>query len=61
MQKPGTVVPLGRGVLRDSGKLPKLAGQSSYSLKIDFQVLDTAEEMQALEKEAAALREGKGK
>jgi hypothetical protein len=55
------VVPLGRGVLREQGKLPMLAGQASYSLKIDFQVLDTAEELQALEKEAAALREGKGK
>ena len=59
--EPGNVTPLGRGVLRERGALPMLAGQSSYSLKIDFQVLDTAEELQALEKEAAALREGKGK
>ncbi len=52
--EPGNVVPLGRGVLRERGQLPMLAGQSSYSLKIDFQVLDTVEEMQALEKEAGA-------
>jgi len=59
--EPGTIVPLGRGALRERGELPTLAGQSSYSLKIDFQVLDTMEEMQALEREAAALREGKAK
>jgi len=57
--EPGNVTPLGRGVLRERGALPMLAGQSSYSLTIDFQVLDPAEELQALEKEAAALREGK--
>jgi hypothetical protein len=58
--EPGNVTPLGRGVLRERGQLPMLAGQSSYSLTIDFQVLDSAEELKALEKEAAALREGKG-
>jgi hypothetical protein len=56
--EPGTVTPLGRGVLRERGELPLLAGQASYSLRIDFQVLDTAAELEALEKEAAALREG---
>ncbi len=55
--EPGTVTPLGRGVLRERGELPMLAGQASYSLGIDFQVLDTAAELQALEQEAAALRE----
>jgi hypothetical protein len=54
--EPGTVGPLGRGTLRERGELPMLAGQSSYSLKIEFQVLDTAEELKALEKEAAGLR-----
>jgi hypothetical protein len=53
--EPGNVTPLGRGVLRERGELPLLAGQSSYSLSIDFQVLDTPREMQALEREAAAL------
>jgi hypothetical protein len=57
--EPGNVTPLGRGVLRERGELPMLAGQSSYSLQLDFQVLDTAEEMQALEREAEALRGGK--
>ena len=32
-----------------------LAGQQTYSVTIDFEVLDTAEEIAALEKEAAAL------
>jgi hypothetical protein len=54
--EPGTMVPLGRGVLRERGQLPMLAGQSRYSLKIDFQVLDTSEEMEALEREADALQ-----
>jgi hypothetical protein len=53
--EPGNVTPLGRGVLRERGELPMLAGQSSYTTKIDFQVLDTPEEMQALEREAEAL------
>ena len=53
--EPGNVTPVGRGVLRERGELPMLAGQSSYDLKIDFQVLDTLEEMQALEREAGAL------
>jgi hypothetical protein len=53
--EPGTVTPLGRGVLRDQGKLPMLAGQQTYSVTIDVEVLDTAEEIAALEREAAAL------
>jgi hypothetical protein len=59
--EPGNVRPLGRGVLRERGELPTLAGQSSYALRIDFQVLDTAAELQALEREAGALRTGQGK
>jgi hypothetical protein len=54
--EPGTMVPLGRGPLRERGQLPMLAGQSSYSVRIDFQVLDSPAEMQALEREAGALR-----
>jgi hypothetical protein len=56
--EPGTMVPLGRGPLRERGQLPMLAGQSSYSVRIDFQVLDSPAEMQALEREAADLRGG---
>jgi hypothetical protein len=57
--EPGTMVPLGRGVLRERGQLPMLAGQSRYTLRIEFQVLDTMAELEALEREADALRGGK--
>jgi hypothetical protein len=53
--EPGTVTPLGRGVLRERGMLPMLAAQQTYSVTIDFEVLDTAEQIASLEKEAAAL------
>lgn len=53
--EPGTIPPIGRGVLRERGELPVLAGQQTYSVTIDFEVLETAEEIAALEKEAAAL------
>lgn len=54
--EPGNVKPLGRGVLREQGSLPALAGQQTYSVSIDFEVLDTSEEIAALEREAAALK-----
>jgi hypothetical protein len=54
--EPGNVAPLGRGVLRERGELPLLAGQAAYHVTIDFEVLDTAEEIAALEQEAARLR-----
>lgn len=53
--EPGNVSPMGRGVLRERGELPMLAGQQTYSVTVDFEVLDTAEEIAALEKEAAKL------
>jgi hypothetical protein len=53
--EPGTVTPAGRGVLREQGELPMLAGQHAYSVTIDFEVLDDAEEIAALDGEAAAL------
>jgi hypothetical protein len=54
--EPGTMVPLGRGPLRERGQLPMLAGQASYSVRIDFEVLDSPLQMQALEREAAELK-----
>jgi hypothetical protein len=53
--EPGTIPPMGRGVLREQGTLPLIAGQATYSVTIDFEVLDTAEEINALEREAASL------
>jgi hypothetical protein len=53
--EPGTVGPQGRGVLREQGTLPMLAGQQTYSVTIDVEVLDSGEEIAALEREAAQL------
>lgn len=51
--EPGTVTPIGRGPLREKGALPLLAGQESSTVTIDFEVLDSAREIEAIEKEAA--------
>jgi hypothetical protein len=53
--EPGNVSPMGRGVLRERGELPTIAGQQTYSVTVDFEVLETADEIAALEKEAAKL------
>ena len=51
--EPGTVQPIGRGPLREKGMLPLLGGQESRSITIDFEVLDSAAELDAIEAEAA--------
>lgn len=53
--EPGTVTPLGRGPLRAGGALPLLAGQASYAVTIDFEVLDSRGGIEAVEQEAARL------
>jgi hypothetical protein len=53
--EPGNVTPVGRGILREKGTLPMLAGQETYSVTIDFEVLDTTEQIAELEREAATL------
>jgi hypothetical protein len=50
--EPGTVQPLGRGVLRERGELPMLEGQESYPITIAFDVVDSLEEMDAVREEA---------
>jgi len=50
--EPGTAEPLGRGVLRESNKLPLIDGQRTHEVVIDFQVLRTKEELDAVEREA---------
>jgi hypothetical protein len=50
--EPGTAEPLGRGVLRESNKLPLIDGQHTHEVVIDFQVLRTKEELDAVEREA---------
>ncbi|UCF97542.1 MAG: aldose 1-epimerase family protein [Spirochaetaceae bacterium] len=53
--EPGTVTPVGRGPLREAGKLPMLAGQTEYRIRIRFEVLASAAEMERIEKEAEGL------
>jgi hypothetical protein len=54
--EPGTITPIGRGVLRQQGSLPMLEGQTSCDITIDFEVLDSLSEIEAMEKEAKKLQ-----
>ena len=53
--EPGTAVPLGRGKLREMDKLPLINGQETKTITIEFEVLETAEEMTSVEKEKEKL------
>jgi len=55
--EPGTVTPVGRGPLREAGKLPLLDGQGEYKIRIHFDVVASAGEMDAIEQEAKELIE----
>jgi hypothetical protein len=56
--EPGTILPIGRGALREQGALPMLEGQASHDVTIDVEVLETTAEIDALEKEAKKLAGG---
>jgi hypothetical protein len=53
--EPGTATPIGRGPLREAGKLPLLEGQSEYRIRIHFEVIDSAAEMDGIEEQARKL------
>ena len=53
--EPGTVTPVGRGPLREAGRLPLLDGQSEYRIRIRFDVVTSAEEIDGIEREAKDL------
>jgi hypothetical protein len=53
--EPGTAVPLGRGVLRERGDLPMIDGQAEYSITIDFEMVETRDQIEELEEEARRL------
>jgi hypothetical protein len=53
--EPGTTPPLNRGVLRERGELPMIAGQTPYTVGIDLEVLDTAQQLAGVEEEARRL------
>jgi hypothetical protein len=53
--EPGTAVPLGRGKLREMDKLPVIGGQETKTITMEFEVLETVEEMTSVEKEKEKL------
>jgi hypothetical protein len=53
--EPGTATPIGRGPLREAGRLPLLEGQSEYRIRIHFEVIASAAEMDGIEREAGEL------
>jgi hypothetical protein len=53
--EPGTATPIGRGPLREQGRMPMLAGQGSYDIHIELEVLDTLEALERVERETARL------
>jgi hypothetical protein len=56
--EPGTATPVGRGVLRERNELPILAAQTEYTVRIHFEVVVTAAEMDRVENEANKLSTG---
>ncbi len=54
--EPGTVNPIGRAAARERGMLPMIEPQQRYPVEVDFEVLDSDEELQQIEAEAKELR-----
>jgi len=55
--EPGTALPLGRGKVREKGELPFLEGQEEYRITIEFQVVDSLDDIEGIEKEGDILKE----
>jgi hypothetical protein len=53
--EPGTATPIGRGPLREEGKLPLLEGQGEYRIRIRFEVVDSTEKLERIEEQARDL------
>jgi hypothetical protein len=53
--EPGTAVPMGRGVLRQQGKLAMIEGQASHDVTIELEVLDSVAQFEEVEKQAKKL------
>jgi hypothetical protein len=56
--EPCTAAPLGRGTLREQGKLPMIEPQASHESAIDFEVLDSIDQFEKIEQEARKLVKG---
>ncbi len=54
--EPGTAKPFGRGRLREMNELPLLNPQEEYSITIGFEVIETLEEMEEVEKKAYEMK-----
>ena len=50
--EPGTTTTIGRGPLHEKGELPYIEGESSYSITIDFEIIDSMETIKQLQNEA---------
>jgi hypothetical protein len=53
--EPGTMLPLGRGALREQGALPMIDPQAQKSVTIEFEVVDSARRLDDVENEARKL------
>ena len=53
--EPGTVNPIGRAAARKQGKLPLINAQETYNVGIEFEVLDTNEQITNIKNEASKL------
>ena len=53
--EPGTALPVGRGPLREQGKLMFLEGQASHSITINFEIVDSIKEFDRIQKMASSL------
>ena len=53
--EPGTVNPIGRAEARKQNRLPVIKAQELYKIQIDFTVLNSAGQIESLEKEAEEL------
>ncbi len=53
--EPGTVNPIGRAEARRQGVLPFIEGQQAYRIDITFEIVDSKEEIDALEKQSRSL------
>jgi len=53
--EPGTVNPVGRAAARKQGKLPLINAQETYNVGIEFEVLDTNEQITNIKNEASKL------
>ncbi len=58
--EPGTVNPIGRAEARKQNKLPVIKAQETYKVLIDFNVINSLEQVKAIEEEAAKLANSKG-